>query len=69
MPLYDLVLMVKKGVEKRSVVELLSYLGQHVYATKGVITDVKSYGRVNLAYPMKKCDGRHNEVGTGLCGV
>ncbi|CAM6106915.1 unnamed protein product [Calypogeia fissa] len=62
MPLYDLVLMVKKGVEKRSVVELLSNLGQRVYATKGVITDVKSYGRVNLAYPMKKRDGRHNEA-------
>ncbi|KAG6547678.1 hypothetical protein Mapa_011128 [Marchantia paleacea] len=62
MPLYDIVFMVKKGVDKRSVVELLSRLGQRVYATRGVITDVKSFGHVNLAYPIKKRDGRHHKA-------
>lgn len=62
MPLYDLVLMLKKGVEKRRVVELMSDLGQRVSTTRGVITDVKSFGRVNLAYPIKKRDGRHEEA-------
>lgn len=62
MPLYDFVVMLKPQVERSGVVDLLSRLGKRVFAKQGVITNVKSFGRVPLAYGIKKRDGRFNEV-------
>lgn len=61
MPLYDLVVMVKPLVQKREVVDILKGVASQVYAGNGVVTDVKSFGRVALAYRIKKRDGWHSE--------
>jgi ribosomal protein S6 len=37
-----------------------------VYSRNGVVTNIKSFGRVNLAYGIKKRDGRFFEV-SSLC--
>lgn len=62
MPLYDFVVMVKPAVERRGLVELMKRFGERVYSRNGVITNIKSFGRVNLAYGIKKRDGRFFEV-------
>jgi ribosomal protein S6 len=62
MPLYDFVVMVKPAVDRRNLVEFMTRVGQRVYARSGVVTNIKSFGRVNLAYDIKKRDGRFSEV-------
>jgi hypothetical protein len=62
MPLHHVVVLVKKGVKKRNVVDLLSNLGQRVCDTRGVCTDVKAFGLVNPAHPLRKLDGRQHQV-------
>eukprot|EP00249_Psilotum_nudum_P002092 c14946_g1_i1 orf=157-684(+) len=54
MPLYDCVLMVKPMVDRRTLVGIMARLGRVVYTNNGVVTDVKSFGNVHLAYPIKK---------------
>ena len=63
MPLYDLILMVKLSASKREVVDIIQGAARVVYAKKGLVTSVKSFGVVPLAYEFKKQDGRHTEVG------
>lgn len=62
MPLYDFVVMVKPTVDRRGLVELMKRLGERVYSRNGVVANIKSFGRVNLAYGIKKRDGRFFEV-------
>jgi small subunit ribosomal protein S6 len=62
MPLYDFVVMVKPAVDRRNLVEFMTRVGQRVYARSGVVTNIKSFGRVNLAYDIKKRDGRFSEA-------
>jgi len=62
MPLYDFVVMVKPAVDRRNLVEFMTRVGQCVYTRSGVVTNIKSFGRVNLAYNIKKRDRRFSEV-------
>ncbi len=62
MPLYDFVVMVKPAVDRRGLVDFMKRLGESVYSRNGVVTNIKSFGRVNLAYGIKKRDGRFFEV-------
>ncbi|KAI3711730.1 hypothetical protein L1987_70273 [Smallanthus sonchifolius] len=59
MPLYDCMLLLKPHVRKESLIELVSRVGKHVYQRNGVLTDLKSYGTVQLGYGIKKLDGRY----------
>lgn len=62
MPLYDVLLMAKSRVARRDVMDLVKGVASQVLAQDGVVTNVKSYGRVLLAYEIKKRDGWHTEV-------
>ncbi|KAL3623836.1 hypothetical protein CASFOL_032652 [Castilleja foliolosa] len=59
MPLYDCMLLVKPNLAKEVVMDLVSRVGKHVYRRNGVITDMKSFGDVQLGYGIKKLDGRY----------
>ncbi|KAK9266614.1 hypothetical protein L1049_003566 [Liquidambar formosana] len=59
MPLYDFMLMVKPHVKKEAVMELVARVGKHVCRRNGVLTDMKSFGAVQLGYGVKKLDGRY----------
>ncbi|KAI3744429.1 hypothetical protein L1987_57509 [Smallanthus sonchifolius] len=59
MPLYDCMMLLKPHVRKESLIELVSRVGKHVYQRNGVLTDLKSYGTVQLGYGIKKLDGRY----------
>ncbi|KAK4414985.1 hypothetical protein Salat_2605500 [Sesamum alatum] len=59
MPLYDCMLLLKPNVTKEALMDLASRLGQHVYRRNGVLTDLKSFGTVQLGYGIKKLDGRY----------
>eukprot|EP00250_Pteridium_aquilinum_P033604 c592_g1_i1 orf=61-414(+) len=61
MPLYDCVLLLKPTVDKKSVVNVMSTLGRLVCAHKGVITDIKSFGTIHLAYSIKKLSERFDQ--------
>lgn len=62
MPLYDCMLLVKPRVKKEEVMQLMARVGRGVFQRNGVITELKSFGKVPLAYGIKKLDGRHFEV-------
>lgn len=62
MPLYDVVVMLKTGVVRREVVDLVRAVGSRVIADGGVVCDIKSFGSMQLAYEIKKPDGWHQEV-------
>lgn len=62
MPLYDYVVMLKSAISKRQIVDTLKEVASKVQENKGVILDVQSFGRLRLAYEIKKRDGWHKEV-------
>ncbi|KAL5836747.1 hypothetical protein ACOSQ3_013916 [Xanthoceras sorbifolium] len=63
MPLYDCMLLLKPSVKKEALMELVARLvarvGKHVYTKNGVLTDLKSFGTMQLGYAIKKLDGRY----------
>ncbi|KAM2552822.1 hypothetical protein TB2_017157 [Malus domestica] len=59
MPLYDCMLLLKPHVRKESLMDLVARVSKHVYRRNGVITDMKSFGTVQLGYGIKKLDGRY----------
>ncbi|TQD93563.1 hypothetical protein C1H46_020834 [Malus baccata] len=63
MPLYDCMLLLKPHVRKESLMDLVARVSKHVYRRNGVITDMKSFGTVQLGYGIKKLDGRYYQVG------
>jgi len=62
MPLYDCVMLLKPHVKKESLMDLVARVSKHVYARNGVLTDIKSFGTVQLGYGIKKLDGRCFQV-------
>ena len=62
MPLYDCVLLLKPTVDRGSVVNVMNRLGRLVCAHDGVITDIKSFGTIHLAYSIKKLSERFSQV-------
>eukprot|EP00850_Spirogloea_muscicola_P010999 SM000066S20474 [mRNA] locus=s66:610779:611506:+ [translate_table: standard] len=61
MPLYDFVAVAKPAVARKAVVDILLAVGKLVHARQGVVTGVQSFGRVPLAYDVRKRDGIHLE--------
>ncbi|KAH0771024.1 hypothetical protein KY290_015005 [Solanum tuberosum] len=59
MPLYDCMLLLKPHVKKEALMDLVAKVGKHVYRKNGVLTDLKSFGTVQLGYGIKKLDGRY----------
>ncbi|KAL5772785.1 hypothetical protein ACOSP7_012402 [Xanthoceras sorbifolium] len=59
MPLYDCMLLLKPNVKKEALMELVARVGKHVYTKNGVLTDLKSFGTIQLGYGIKKLDGRY----------
>ncbi|KAI6695343.1 hypothetical protein NL676_023053 [Syzygium grande] len=58
MPLYDCVLLLKPHVKKEALMELVARIGRDVYMKNRVLTEIKSFGTVQLGYGIKKLDGR-----------
>ncbi|CAL5442821.1 unnamed protein product [Camellia sinensis] len=59
MPLYDCMLLLKPHVKKEALMDLVARVGKHVYRRNCVLTDMKSFGTVQLGYGIKKLDGRY----------
>lgn len=62
MPLYDCMLLLKPNIVQEALIDLVAKVGKHVYTRNGVLTDVKSFGTVQLGYGIKKLDGRYYQV-------
>jgi small subunit ribosomal protein S6 len=41
-------------------------VARRVYQRNGVVTDLKSFGKVHLGYGIRKLDGRHFQVRPGF---
>ncbi|XP_057467164.1 uncharacterized protein LOC130756627 [Actinidia eriantha] len=59
MPLYDCMLLLKPQVDRVALLDLVARVGKHIYRRNGVLTDLKSFGTVQLGYGIKKLDGRY----------
>ncbi|KAL5769645.1 hypothetical protein ACOSP7_013799 [Xanthoceras sorbifolium] len=62
MPLYDCMLLLKPTIKKEALMELVARVGKHVYTKNGVLTDLKSFGTIQLGYGIKKLDGRYFQI-------
>ncbi|CAJ2632464.1 37S ribosomal protein mitochondrial-like [Trifolium pratense] len=58
MPPYDCMLLFKPTVKKEALIGLVARIGKHICRRNGVVTEVKSFGSVQLGYGVKKLDGR-----------
>ncbi|KAI3412343.1 uncharacterized protein J3R85_017470 [Psidium guajava] len=58
MPLYDCVLLLKPHVKREALMELVARIARDIYTRNGVVTEMKSFGTVQLGYGIKKLDGR-----------
>ncbi|KAH7841005.1 hypothetical protein Vadar_024433 [Vaccinium darrowii] len=52
-------LLLKPHVKGEALMDLVARVGKHVYRKNGVVTDMKSFGTVQLGYGIKKLDGRY----------
>ncbi|MFQ6640180.1 hypothetical protein Gotur_015185 [Gossypium turneri] len=59
MPLYDCMLLLKPHVKKEGLIDLVARVGRHVYSRNGVLTELKSFGTVQLGYGIRKLSGRY----------
>nr|ACU15646.1 unknown [Glycine max] len=59
MPPYDCMFLFKPHIRKEAVMDLVVRVGKHVCRRNGVVTDIKSLGKVQLGYGVKKLDGRY----------
>ncbi|KAK2993673.1 hypothetical protein RJ640_009488 [Escallonia rubra] len=59
MPLYDCMLLLKPHVKKEALMDLVARVGKHVNQRNGVLTEIKSFGTIQLGYGIKKLDGRY----------
>ncbi|KAF5207824.1 Translation elongation factor EF1B/ribosomal protein S6 family protein [Thalictrum thalictroides] len=59
MPLYDCMLLLKPHIKKELMLALVTRVGKHVQMRNGVLTDITSFGTVQLGYGIKKLDGRY----------
>ncbi|KAL6504673.1 hypothetical protein OROHE_023431 [Orobanche hederae] len=59
MPLYDCMLLFKPNMAAEAVMDLVARVGKHIIRRNGVVTDMKSFGVVQLGYGIKKLDGRY----------
>ncbi|XP_044433859.1 uncharacterized protein [Triticum aestivum] len=59
MPLYDCMLMVKPMVTKEAIAELVARVAGRAYQRNGIVTELKSFGKVHLGYGIRKLDDRH----------
>ncbi|XVF24399.1 hypothetical protein REPUB_Repub13aG0124500 [Reevesia pubescens] len=59
MPLYDCMLLLKPHVKKEGLMDLVARVGRHVYSRNGVLTEIKSFGTIQLGYGIKKLSGRY----------
>ncbi|XP_039022171.1 30S ribosomal protein S6-like [Hibiscus syriacus] len=59
MPLYDCMLLLKPHVKKEGIMDLVARVGRHVHSRNGVLTEVKSFGTVQLGYGIGKLSGRY----------
>ncbi|KAL5547665.1 hypothetical protein UlMin_002896 [Ulmus minor] len=59
MPLYDCMLLLKPHASKEALMDLVARVGKHVHRRNGILTEIKSFGNVQLGYGIKKLDGRY----------
>ncbi|KAF6149390.1 hypothetical protein GIB67_016928 [Kingdonia uniflora] len=59
MPLYDCMLLLKPHIKKEQLIELVTKVGRRATEKNGVLTDIKSFGTVQLGYGIKKLDGKY----------
>lgn len=69
MPLYDCVMLFKPHVKKELLMDLATRVGKHIYRRNGVVTEIKSFGDVQLGYGIKKLDGRYFKVSLHFCSL
>ncbi|PPS15189.1 hypothetical protein GOBAR_AA05387 [Gossypium barbadense] len=55
-------------VKKEGLIDLVARVGRHVYSRNGVLTELKSFGTVQLGYGIRKLSGRYYQF-MRLCGL
>ena len=67
MPVYELFCLARPGLASPTLAAVMEKAGKAVFGSSGVLTDVKSYGDRELAYPIHKAGSRFSEVKHSPC--
>ena len=67
MPVYELFCLARPGLAKQSLTSVIEKAGKAVFGNSGVLTDIRSYGDRELAYPIRKAGSKFSEVRQTCC--
>lgn len=67
MPVYELFCLARPGLAKQSLAAVIDKAGKAVFGSNGVLTDIKSFGERELAYPIRKAGSKFSEVRRTCC--
>lgn len=62
MPVYELFCLAKPALGKAQLASMITDIGKMVLSSGGVLTDVRSYGKQQLAYDIRRPGERYPEV-------
>lgn len=62
MPVYELFCLARPGLPLKTLAAVIEKSGKAVFGNSGVLTDIRSYGDQELAYPIRKAGSKFTEV-------
>ena len=62
MPVYELFCLARPALATKALAAIIQKAGRTVFSSSGVLTDVRSFGDREVAYPIHKAGSKYDKV-------